>query len=317
MVIPTMSRMVKVYVEAATIERLKCGRPNVGTVENTLCGVRAFRKWLNERRESLGYERFGFAVDAEGDEIEGNGDSPLVSVVKPQLVRKYLADMLKHGMKPITAMSYLNQLRQLFAKWVRPYYEDRGWKVPPFPAICGRPKAPRYQRPSPEVLAKVKRWYEHLDVGGGLWFCATMMLEFAMRNSDVLRLKRTNFVAKDEALYLNYTPHKTEFSSGRVVKWPVHPDIAANLVSSVDGEIALPDFTNDTFRELNRQMRGLGFTGSKGAYELRKICVDHVYQKYGAEMATSISGDDIKTIIHYYADPAQPNVRNIRVIDLI
>ena len=34
--------------------------------------------------------------------------------------------------------------------------------------------------------------------------------------------------------------------------------------------------------------------------------IDHVYQKYGAEMAVSISGDDIKTISHYYADPAQP-----------
>jgi len=64
-------------------------------------------------------------------------------------------------------------------------------------------------------------------------------------------------------------------------------------------------------------MRGLGFTGNKGAYELRKICVDHIYQKFGAEMAVSISGDNIRTILHYYADPAQPNIGEMRVTDLL
>jgi len=34
-------------------------------------------------------------------------------------------------------------------------------------------------------------------------------------------------------------------------------------------------------------------------------------------MAVSISGDDIKTIIKYYADPAQPNIGALRVIDLL
>ena len=77
------------------------------------------------------------------------------------------------------------------------------------------------------------------------------------------------------------------------------------------------DLTDETFAEMNRNLRALGFTGSKASYELRKICIDHIYQKFGAEAATSISGDDIKTITHYYADPAQPNVANVRVIDLL
>jgi hypothetical protein len=50
---------------------------------------------------------------------------------------------------------------------------------------------------------------------------------------------------------------------------------------------------------------------------LRKICIDHIYQKFGAEMAVSISGDDIKTITKYYADPAQPNIGAVRVLDLL
>lgn len=299
MIVPTITKMVKVYVDSATVERLKCGRPGIGTVRNTLSGVRAFRRWLNERRELLGFSYIGF------DE-----DFPLVSIVNAKLIHKYLADLLQTGVKPVTAMSYLNQFQQLFARWVRPYYEDRGWKVPAFPSLGGRPKSQRYVRPSREQLAKVKVWYESLD-HDSVWFCATMMLEFGMRNSDVLRLNRGNFVEKDGAVYLNYTPHKTENSSGRIVRWPVH--------SAIWELIRERDFVYDksTFRELNRQLRGLGFKGSKGAYELRKICVDHVYQRYGAEMATSISGDDIKTIIRYYADPSQPNIGAVRVVDLL
>jgi hypothetical protein len=34
-------------------------------------------------------------------------------------------------------------------------------------------------------------------------------------------------------------------------------------------------------------------------------------------MAVSLSGDDIKTITKYYADPAQPNIGAVRVLDLI
>ena len=317
--------MLKVYVDSASVERLKCGRPGEGTVRNTLAGVRQFQRWMEEREK----------VKSEKLKDEVETEEALASIVKPRIVHKYLADMLKRGVRPVTAMSYLNQLQQLFAKWVRPYYEDRGWKVPPFPSLGGRPKAARYQRPAKEQLEKVKKWYGEIsekvkvkseklwseelgseELGSekqdrNLWFVATMMLEFAMRNSDVMRLRRENFIEKDGTVYLNYTPHKTENSSGRMVKWPIHPDIWAKIKDMNF------DYDEDTFRELNRQMRGLGFKGSKGAYELRKICVDHVYQRYGAEMATSISGDDIKTIIRYYADPAQPNIGAVRIVDLL
>ena len=314
--IPTLTKMVKVYVVSAEVERLKCGRPGKDTVANTLLGVKTFKRWLNDRRESQGFDRIGF------DE-----SFPLVSIIKPALIHNYLSDMLKSGVKPITAMSYIEQLQQLFAKWVRPYYEDRGWKVPAFPAIGGRPKAPRYVRPSSEQLGKVKSWY--LDLQGkveltnslntphsalstqNLWFVATMMLEFAMRNSDIMLLKRENFVEREGKVFLNYTPHKTMHSSGRVVKWPVHETIWQLIKSYSFG------YDENTFVELNKVMRGLGFTGNKGAYELRKICIDHIYQQFGAEKAVSVSGDNIRTIMYYYADPAQPNIGDLRVTDLL
>ena len=94
MKIPTMNKMIKVYVEAASIERLKCGRPTERTVKNTEAGYRIFRHWLNERRVSLGYERIGM------DE-----DFPLVSIIKPTLIHKYLADLLKSEIKPVTVIN--------------------------------------------------------------------------------------------------------------------------------------------------------------------------------------------------------------------
>lgn len=325
MAIPTLNKMVKTYVVSAEVERLKCGRPGKETVSNTLLGVRSFRRWLNLRRENAGLERFSFPISeevevgAEDHEVPlFSDDSPLVSIVKPTLIHKYLSDMLKSGVKPITALSHIEQFRQLFAKWVRPYYEDRGWKIPVFPAIGGHPKPPRYQRPTADQLRKVKDWYSDLECRSGdstaarhLWFCATMMLEFAMRNSDIMLLRRENFVEYEGRVYLNYTPHKTKHSSGRVVKWPVHNAIWERIKEYSFG------YDEGTFVELNRVMRGLGFTGNKGAYELRKICIDHVYQKYGAEKAVSVSGDNIRTIMYYYADPAQPNIGNIRVTDLM
>ncbi|MBR6901394.1 MAG: hypothetical protein IKN30_04985, partial [Synergistaceae bacterium] len=85
-------------------------------------------------------------------------------------------------------------LRALFAKWTVPYYKDAGWDIAPLELPTFKVRPTRYQRPGPELLGKVKRWYSRLD--GEMWFAATMMLEFAMRNGDVLRLTDDSFVEK-------------------------------------------------------------------------------------------------------------------------
>ena len=187
-----------------------------------------------------------------------------------------------------------------------------------------------YVRPSAEMLQRVKDWYKRQT--GEHWLAATMMLEFAMRNGDVLRLKDENFVTvgmRDDDTragrspaptsgarhYLSYTPHKTALSSGRRVYWPIHDDIWQTFEDY--GGLSTLDVTDETFAEINHDLRALGFHGNKASYELRKICIDHVYQKYGAEAASSISGDTIKTITHFYADPAQPNIGAVRIIDLL
>jgi len=296
--IPTIQEVMKCYSIIAQAERMKTGRPGEKTVVNVLNGTESVCKAagipLTARVDALTRRRFDMA----------------------------LATFMQRGLTRITAWSYVCQLRGVFAKWALPYYKDAGWEIPSFELPSFRANAPRYVRPSVELIERVKAWYATLK--GEHWFAATMMLEFAVRNGDVMRLKDENFVTRsvetadgerEVSHYLCYTPHKTELSSGRRVFWPIHDEIWQAFGGY--GGLSTLDVTDETFADLNADMRSLGFHGSKASYELRKICIDHIYQKFGAEMAVSISGDDIKTIIKYYADPAQPNIGAMRVIDLL
>ena len=328
--VPTFKKMIQVYKASVRVEQLRCGKPGKGTVRNTITGVRHFTKWVVEHEESLkGMINRHRPICPDPEDM----NPLLVSIVTPKIIRRYLSDMLTDGVLPISAMSYVSQLRQLFARWARPYYEDHNWKIPQFPSFGSRPVAPRYRRPQQQQLTKVKEWYlsltaeitKHSSTPNAphspryvLWFVTTMMLEFGMRNGDILRLKKENFIVTEKRCYLSYKPHKTAHSSGRTVRWPIHATIWEMLQPALQHDFD-ETFTidEDIFVELNQIMRSLGFTGTKGAYELRKICIDHIYQNFGAERAVSISGDDIRTIIHYYADPSQPNVDDIRVTDLL
>lgn len=287
--IPTIEQVMKCYQIIAQTERMKTGRPGEDTVANALRGT------VNICRSA---------------HIELT--SPVTSLTRKK-IDIALATFVERGLTRISAWSYVWQLKSVFAKWCMPYYKDAGWEIPPLDLPSFRAKAPHYIRPSVEMLSRVKAWYKKQT--GEHWFAATMMLEFAMRNSDVLRLKDTNFIEKDSGHYLSYTPHKTELSSGRRVYWPIHDDIWEKFMEY--GGLSGLDVTDQTFSDINYDLRALGFRGTKGAYELRKICIDHVYQKFGAEMAVSISGDEIRTISKYYADPAQPNLGTIRILDLI
>ena len=286
---PTIKQVMRCYKIVAQTERMKTGRPSAETVANALRGT------ANVCRSA------GIELTA-----------PVTALTRKKMDMA-LAAFMERGLTRLSAWSYVCQLRGVFAKWCMPYYEDAGWDVPHLDIPAFRAQAPRYARPSTDMLQRVKTWYGRLT--GERWFAATMMLEFAMRNGDVLRLIDENFVERDGRHYLNYTPHKTELSSGRRVCWPIHESIWEKLEDY--GGIACFDVTDETFSDLNRDLRSLGFCGSKASYELRKICIDHIYQKYGAEIAVSLSGDDIRTITRYYADPAQPNIGTVRIIDLL
>ena len=286
---PTIEQVLKCYKQIALVERMKNGSPGEETVNNVKRGVRAV------------CEACGLPLS-----------SPVTDLTRQRLERA-LGVFMQRGLTRLTALTYMQQVKALFARWCTPYYKDAGFDIPPLEYPRVKAKAQRYVRPPAELLQKVKQWYKGLT--GEKWFAATMMLEFGMRNGDVLRLRKENFVTKGDEHFLHYVPHKTELSSARRVYWPIHSSIWEKFMEygGLDGL----DIVEETFHEINRDLRALGFTGSKGAYELRKICIDHIYQKFGAEMATSISGDSIRTVSMYYADPSQPNIKDVRVTDLL
>lgn len=306
--VPTFAEILEAYPRFAEIERMKAERPAVTTVWNVMSGVR-------------------HVLEATGVSLA----APISDMTRLKL-DLYLADVKSRGLSVTTAWTYVLHLRGIVARWTLPYYEGAGWRVVPFAVPTCRRKPKRYVRPPRETLLKVRDWYDSLLLRDDKrdWLVVTLMIEFAMRNGDVGRLRWSDFRMREGECVpcLCYTPHKTELSSGRVVAWPVHPLIWETM-SDFRAKMGERDGTHfqglvvpaakEVFSRLNKEIRDRHFfTGThKALYELRKICVDHIYQKYGAEKASSISGDDIKTVMRYYADPAQPNIGAVRIVDLL
>ena len=291
--IPTFREMIAVYEEIAEIERLKTGTPGEGTVRNVIRGVT-------------------YVVGTHIDE-------PVTWLTRLR-IDKYIVGALAARLSPVTVWGYVGQLQAITARWTRPYYADRKIMCPNFEIPVKKKKGARYRRPDRTRLLAVKGWYDSLSIRADKRYrlVATLMLEFAMRNGDIVRLTWSDFIEKEGRHFLVYTPHKTALSSGRVVCWPVHKDIWEEFQQLRDkpSDFVVPHALR-VIRKLNAEIRKLGFTGSKACYELRKICVDHIYQKFGAEMASSISGDDIRTVMRYYADPSAVSVEGVRVVDLL
>lgn len=305
---PLFGELIEVYQEIAEMERMKCERPCLTTVRNVVNGVRQICRQV------------------------GLSDEMPLSALTRRKIDEFLASSAEAGLSPTSAWSYVSHLRDITARWTRSYYDERGWNVIPFDIPVCRRRAPRYERPERSLLLRVKAWYESLAIRADRrdWVAVTLMLEFAMRNGDAGRLRWSDFKVRtmqDDGVLpevvLCYTPHKTSLTSGRIVAWPVHADIWRRLCAWRDvqsprrGHLVLPAAA-EVFKRLNRELRELKlFTGNKGCYELRKICIDHIYQKFGAEMASSISGDDIRTVTRYYADPSAVNVTGVRIVDLL
>ncbi|MBQ4384337.1 MAG: hypothetical protein II823_00235 [Kiritimatiellae bacterium] len=298
----TFADILSAYTKAARAERAATGSPCESTVKTNIGTTRNILKRCNISE-----------------------DAPLSSLTR-QMLADYVVQCCECGRPLISIKSDIERLNALFAIWTEPHYEyllgaelGRAFR---FPVPRVKASAQRYTRPARELLMAVKAWYANLQMNArceGKWIAATLMLEFAMRNGDIGRLRWDNIVEKDGRCYLSYTPHKTKLSSGRIVVWPVHDDIwkvLKAIKAKSRNELVLPRAAGQIAR-ITRELRSMGFRGSKGAYELRKICIDHVYQNYGAEMATSISGDNLKTILRYYADPSALNVMGVRIFDLI
>ena len=306
--IPTFAQLLATYPRIAEMERAKSERPCLKSVASAVNGVRRVLDALDPR-----------AIDRP------------ITWLTEERIDAFLTASIRDGLAPISAWAYVQRLRSVTARWTRPYYAALGLEVPPFCLPTWRRRQKRYERPDRARLLRMKEWYDGLLVKADKreWLVATLMLEFGMRNGDVARLRWADFRAKEDArlVMLAYMPHKTALTSGRIVAWPVHAELwkgmcaareamPAHVGTHLEGKV-VPG-ARAVFTRLNRDLRARKlFGGSKGLYELRKICIDHVYQKFGAEMASSISGDDIRTVTRYYADPSAVNVEGVRIVDLL
>ena len=319
--------LIEYYPKAAAMERVKSGKPSERSVENTVKGMAQFLK------------------------AAGLTSEHMCSKLTTDMIDIAITSMIQSGKSKSTAWSYAAAIQGMTARWTGPYYRREGFRVPEFVLPAKRNMRPaRYERPTKEQLDKLKAWYENIwnDPDKRKWLAATMMLQFAMRNGDVIRATPGIFAQRTvrlksgecaERMILHYVPNKTSTSSARSVAWPVSQMLweriteaqrsIAELAKTEEGKgwwkkngegekDKLSPFAHMTFLRINKELREIFPNAKKASYELRKICVDHVYQNMGLEKASAISGDDPKTVMYYYADPSQAIVEDgLDVTELI
>ena len=302
--IPTCRQLKELYEVAAAQEQLKNGgTPQERTISNAL-------------------KHFRYAVEGCGIEW----DRPYTDL-RPDVLEEYFVRLIGQGKERVSAWTYVSGVQSITASWALRYYEREGYFVEKIkiPTIKNH-KPGRYQRPTDETREAVKKWYATLwDMDDKrFWLAATMMMQFAMRNGDVVAADGSCFVNRKGTTYLTYTPNKTSSSSGRNVVWPIHPDVwkrieeARKQIASEDGKLVPAGAW--TFTRLNRLLREAVpefKTIEKATYELRKLRIDAEYRKFGAERASALSGDDIRTLSYYYADVADMAPEAVKAEDLI
>jgi integrase len=226
-----------------------------------------------------------------------------------------IQEMVARGVRSTSVHSILARLSSLFTGWVTDYYKRRnGWEVkaPEVPRMRSKSfLVDRYQRPPEALREKTLTWYKSLeDTQPKVWLAATLMLQFGMRNIDACLLTWDHFKQEGDLMVLGYTPRKTSTSSGRVVHVPFDKELYVRMrrAAGHKTQLVLGGEGKELYSSINAQMRCLGWDlekYTKASYELRKLCIDRIYREFGAEAATQVSGDDIKTVCRYYADPSR------------
>lgn len=229
-----------------------------------------------------------------------------------------------------SAWSFVAQAHSVFAAWTRVYWSEARLPIP-WDNLAAWPRKRQrttsgYMRPPEPLRRRTVEWYNGLvERDPQLWCAATLMMQFAMRPIDACSLTWEAFqrAPGGSGWILRYVPSKTRgrTSTPRPVVWPCS-DAVYDLLKRYGGStlvLAAPTPTEryDLYQDgVNAAMRELGWDReryAKACYELRKMCVDAVYRKFGLERAIQISGDNPQTILHYYADP---NVTGFGAVDV-
>lgn len=284
--VPTFEEVYKKYREIAEIEFQVSGRPRETSVKTSISAMRRIVRDC------------------------GLKDSDRVDMLTGRMVEKRVYDVVAtKTIRATSAYADVSHAMGVFARWARDKYRDFGWIVPEcndWPKPRGMACQVRYVRPDDDLRKRTLEWWRSLEKDmPKVWLSVTMMIQFAMRNGDVSRLKWNDIKRIDGVWVLHYTPSKTRVSTGgRGVSWPVSEDMYARLrAARYDDEYIAPD--TKVWSLVNALMRELGWTGTKASYELRKMAVDQIYRTQGIERAVQLSGDDTHTLMRYYADASR------------
>ena len=285
--VPTLDELVGLYEEVAGIEFELNGTPRPSSVKMSLASFRRVVRICGLR-----------------------GSDPVTALDRAHL-DAYAAAALAKGTKPVSVFAHLAHVRSVFSRWALERYRARGLAVaqPEFPKRRGRQEDKVYNRPPAALRERTLAWYRELEAKEPqVWVAASLMLQFGMRNGDVGRLTWDAFAPEGERVVLSYKPQKTSVSSGRRVRCVMSAAFYERLRAAAGAGRRVVEDPVAVFARLNAEMRALGWVPpefTKGAYELRKMCIDRIYREFGAEAAVQVSGDDIRTVCRYYADPSR------------
>ncbi len=210
---------------------------------------------------------------------------------------------------------YWDLTDKVFSRGTEPANQDKGNCAEPANQDKGNCAEPANQDPGSCAV----RGKEPTRVDYEIWWAATAMLRFAMRNSCAERISPRNFFEREGIHYLRWLPHKTERTQ-RWVTWSVHPDFMEKInkvieALDLDEDDHILDHPRMRFERLNSEVRKIHDwfkEKEKAAYELRKICIDNLFHKLGAEKTSALTGEDMKTIAYFYADVTIADMEPIR-----
>lgn len=288
---PSFQKVCDIYEIAARENRVKTGKPCEKRVYNVLQRVKGI------------VEACGFEMSDPADRLT------------EQAIDAYVCRRLESGaVKEVSVWGEMADVVGPLAGWMKKAYEREGYQMPAWKVPShGAHKSERYKRLTKEQRGRVQAWYDGLwDRNRKWWLAATMMMGYAMRNSDVT-LMTGKFFKKDEKgrWWLEYMPHKTSRTSRRTVRAFVSDERMAMIREAAGAAwesggllLEIDGGTGAWWQKLSRDFDdATKLERTKTLYELRKLCTDWYYRNRGVEAAVSISGDDIKTILYYYSNP--------------
>lgn len=250
----------------------------------------------------------------------GMDDSVPFSSLNRRAMAKLADELRSEGLSPATVKSYLVAVQRLGAAWVQRICEELGREIRPIPMPDLPAAGTAYSTPPSDRLVAVKVWYNSLAASPRrrLHAYAMLMYHFGMRNGDVDRLKWSAISEERGRTVLSYVPHKTRLKSPRTVRIEVC-DVDAHHLRILRGSASADDFVisgggshHQLRADLNRCLRELGFSGSKGSYELRKMCADEYARRHGVDTAKAVLGHTLVSgSTAHYVDPSSQVVPTI------